>query len=172
MENSKFKKVFELSQKLQEKNDRKLYDELSKIDDKMESFEEFIENERKESEKEISEERKKRVEDAYISKDKIVKDTLTFDLYLFHHTRIDPIEFDENYKPLPLNEKEIYEYGAVVSMEDEKGYYNISGVFGGVEEDDHFAKDKYNALKTKIQNTSEDELLDDIEKQILKQINE
>ena len=46
MENSKFKQVFELSQKLQEKNDRKLYDELSKIDDKMESFEEFIENER------------------------------------------------------------------------------------------------------------------------------
>ena len=57
MENAKFKKVFELSQKLQEKNDRKLYDELSKIDNKMESFEEFVENERKESEKELSNER-------------------------------------------------------------------------------------------------------------------
>lgn len=172
MENDKFKKVFKLSQKLQEKNDKKLYDELFKIDNKMESFDKFLENLRKESEKELSEERKKRVEEAYISKDKIVKESLTFDLYLFHHTRIELIEFDEDYKPLPLNKKEIYEYGAVVSMEDENGYYNISGIFGGIDEDEHFAKDKYIVLKNKIQNTSEDELLDDIENQILKQIND
>ena len=172
MENTNFKKVFELSQKIQEKNVRKLYEELSKHDTQIGTFEEFVANERKESEKEISDERKIKVEDAYISKDKIVKDTLTFDLYLFHHTRIDPIEFDENYKPLPLKEKEIYEYGAVVSMEDETGYYNISGVFGGIDEDEHFAKDKYNVLKSKVEKSSEEELLKDIEEQIISQIND
>lgn len=172
MENTNFKKVFELSQKIQEKNVRKLYEELSKHDKQIGTFEEFVANERKESEKEISDERKIKVEDAYISKDKIVKDTLTFDLYLFHHTRIDPIEFDENYKPLPLKEKEIYEYGAVVSMEDETGYYNISGVFGGIDEDEHFAKDKYNVLKSKVEKSSEEELLKDIEEQIISQIND
>lgn len=172
MENTNFKKVFELSQKLQEKNDRKLYNELSKHDKQIGTFEDFIEQEKKDNNKELSEERKKKVEDAYISRDKIVKDTLIFDLYLFHFKHIDPIEFDDNYKPLPLKEKEVYEYGAVVSTEDKDGYYDITGVFCGIDEDEHFAHDKYNALKSRIEKSSEEELLKDIEKQILKQIND
>ena len=171
MVNDKFIEVFELSNKLQEKNYRKDYENFSKIDKSIGTFEEYVEREKQQSNREIPEEKRKIIDNAYISKDEIEKDTLKFDLYLFHLKHIDPIEFDENYKPLPLKEKDIYEYGTVVSMEDEKGYYNISGVFGGVDSDEHFALDKYNALKLKIQNTSEDDLLNEIKNDILKQLN-
>ena len=74
---------------------------------------------------------------------------------------------DDNYKQLPLKEKELYEYGAVVSMEDETGYYNINGVFGGIEENLNISKEKYNGIKQKIYNMSKDELLNQIENEIL-----
>lgn len=171
MINEKFKEVFELSNQLQEKNYKKDYENLSKIDKSIGTFEEYVEKEKQQSNREIPEEKRKIIDDAYILKDEIEKSTLKFDLYLFKLKHIDPIEFDENYKPLPLKEKDIYEYGAVVSMEDENGYYNISGVFGGVDNDEHFARDKYNALKLRVQNTSEEDLLNEIKNEILKQLN-
>lgn len=172
MINDKFREVFELSNKLQEKNYRKDYKNLSKIDKKIGTFDEYVENEKKSLDREIPAEKKKIIEDAYVAKDTIKKNNLKFDLYLFRLNHIEPLEFDENYRIKPLKEKPIYEYGAVVSLEDEKGYYNISGVFGGVDSDDHIAQDKYNALKSKIKNNSEDSLLDDIKSDILKQLND
>lgn len=166
----KFIEVFELSKKLQEKNYRKDYKNLSKIEKGIGTFEEYVKREREELNREIPAEKKKIVEDAYVSKDTIEKDNLKFDLYLFRLNHIEPIEFDEDYKIKPLKETPIFEYGAVVSLEDEKGYYNISGIFGGVETDDHIAQDKYNVLKTKIKNNSEEDLLDELKSDILKQI--
>lgn len=171
MINEMFKEVFELSNQLQEKNYKKDYENLSKIDKSIGTFEEYVEEQKQQSNREIPKEKRKIIDDAYISKDEIEKSTLKIDLYLFKLKHIDPIEFDENYKPLPLKEKDIYEYGAVVSMEDENGYYNISGVFGGVDNDEHFALDKYNALKSRVQNTSEEDLLNEIKNEILKQLN-
>jgi hypothetical protein len=171
MINDKFIEVFELSKKLQEKNYKKDYKKLSKIDKSIGTFEEYVKREKEELNREIPTEKKKIVEDAYVSKDTIRKENLTFDLYLFRLKHIEPIEFDEDYKIKPLKETPIYEYGAVVSLEDEKGYYSISGIFGGVETNDHIAQDKYNVLKTKIENNSEEDLLDELKNDILKQIN-
>ena len=171
MINDKFIEVFELSKKLQEKNYKKDYKNLSKIDKSIGTFEEYIKKEKEELNREIPAEKKRIVEDAYVSKDTISKENLTFDLYLFRLKHIEPIEFDEDYKVKPLKETPIYEYGAVVSLEDEKGFYNISGIFGGVETDDHIAQDKYNVLKTKIKNNSEEDLLEELKNDILKQIN-
>lgn len=173
MINAKFKEVFDLSNELQIKTCRKVYDGLSKDDKKLIGiFEEFLEQEKKDTEREITPEKRKKIDDAYILKDIIKKDNLVFDLYLIHLKHIDPIEFDENYKPLPLNEKDIYEYGAVVSLDDNSGHYNISGIFGGADTDEHFARDKYNVIKNKISNSSENELLDELKNDILNQINE
>lgn len=171
MTNKKFKEVFELSNQLQEKNNRKLYNQLSKIDKEILTFDEFTKQEKKKLEKEISAENKKLIEESYLAKDSYTKETIQFDLYLFHHTHIEEIEFDNDYKPFPLKQKDIFEYGAVVSLEDESGYYNISGVFGGIDEDEGVAKDKYNALKLKIGSSSEIDLLNEIENDILRQIN-
>lgn len=172
MINDKFKEVFELSQKLHQKELKKVYDELSKIDEKIGTFDEFIKQNKKEQEKEIPPEKKQLIESAYLSKDNIKKENINFNLYLFHRKYIDSIKFDDNYKPLPLREKEIYEYGVVVSMEDESGYYDISGVFGGIDSDEHFARDKYNALKSKVEKSSLEDLLEELKADILKQINE
>lgn len=172
MINTKFKKIYELSNELQEKYYKEDYERLSKIEKDIGTFEEYVNNEKKESNRVIPDDRKKQIEDAYILKDSITKEDIVFSLYLVHFMHTDPIEFDENYKPLPLKEKEIFEYGAVVSTTDETGYYSISGVFGGVENDDHIAQDKYNVLKSRIENTSLDELLDEIENSILEQIND
>lgn len=172
MINAKFKKIYDLSNQLQEKNYRDDYERLSKIEKNIGSFEEYLKNEMNESNRDISDERKKQLEDAYISKDKITKGDIVFNLYLIHFLHTDPIELDDNYKPLPLKENKVFEYGAVVSTSDETGYYSISGVFGGVDNDDHIALDKYNVLKSRIENTPLDELLDEIEKSILEQIND
>lgn len=172
MINTKFKKIYELSNELQEKYYKEDYERLSKIEKDIGTFEEYVNNEKKESNRVIPDDRKKQIEDAYILKDSITKEDIVFNLYLVHFVHTDPIEFDENYKPLPLKEKEIFEYGTVVSTNDEKGYYSISGVFGGVEYDDHIAQDKYNVLKSRIEKTSLNELLDEIENSILEQIND
>ena len=172
MINAKFKKIYELSNELQEKNYKEEYERLSKIEKNIESFEEYVNNEKKLSSRVISDDKKKQIEDAYILKDSIIKEDISFNLYLIHFMHTDPIEFDENYKPLPLKEKEIFEYGIVLTSSDETGYYSISGVSGGVENDEHIAQDKYNALKLRIENTSLDELLNEIEKSILEQIND
>ncbi len=172
MVNAKFKKIYELSNQLQEKYYKEDYERLSKIEKNIESFEEYVNNEKKESNRVISDDRRKQINNAYISKDSINKEDIVFNLYLVHFMHTDPIEFDEDYKPLPLKEKEIFEYGAVVSANDETGYYSISGVFGGIEYDDHIAQDKYNVLKTRIENTPLDELLDEIEKSVLEQLND
>ncbi len=172
MINDMFKEVFELSNQLQEKNYKKDFKKISKIDKNIGTFEEYVKREKEELNKEIPAEKKEIVENAYISKDTINKECLKFDLYLFRLRHIEPLEFDENYKIKPLKETSIHEYGAVISLEDESGYYNISGVFGGTDEDEHIARDKYNALKMKIEKSSEKELLNEIKNDILKQINE
>lgn len=171
MINEKFKEVFELSNQLQEKNYKKDYENLSKIDKSIGTFEEYVEKEKQQSNREIPEEKRKIIDDAYISKDEIEKSTLKFDLYLFKLKHIDPIEFDENYKPLPLKEKDIYEYGAVVSFPVGNYDLDISGVFGGIEEDKENAINKYNQLRQYINMMSEEKLLDAIEKNILKELN-
>ena len=164
-----FKEVFELSKKLQEKNYRKIYDELAKSDKNIGSFDDFF---KKELNKEIPKSDNVDIDSLYILKDIIDKDTMKIYLYLFHYTHFNPLEFDDDYKPLPLTDKELYEFGATVVVENKKEHYDIGGVFGGVEDDEHIAKDKYNALKTKIEKLSEDELLKEIKNNILEQINE
>ena len=171
MINDKFKEVFDLSKKLQEKKYMKDYEELSKFDENIGTFEEYVEQEKKDLNKEMPRKKTKLVEEAYISKDKIKKDNLIFSLYLFQLTHTSPIKFDKDYKPLPLKQNNIYEYGAVASLEDKDGYYDISGVFGGIEPRKDKAEEEYNSLKDKIMNLSENELLDEIKYEILKQIN-
>ena len=172
MINDMFKEVFELSKQLQEKNYKKDFTKISEIDKNIGTFEEYVNREKEELNKEIPVEKKKIIEDAYILKDTISKESLKFDLYLFRLKHIEPLEFDENYKIKPLKETQIFEYGAVISLEDESGYYNISGTFGGVEDTEQIARDKYRALKIKIEKSSSEELLGEIKKDILKQINE
>ena len=53
MINDKFKEVFDLSKKLQEKKYMKDYEELSKFDENIGTFEEYVEQEKKDLNKEM-----------------------------------------------------------------------------------------------------------------------
>lgn len=172
MINDKFKKIYKLSEQLHQKYLKQDYERLLKIDDSIGAFEDYVKDNNRDDDNALSEERKKRVEESYISRDNIENDDITFGLYLFRYNHIDPIKFDDNYKPLPLTEKEIFEYGTVVTLTDEEGYYNISGVFGGIDYDKNNAIKEYNILKNHIKNSSTEEILDEIEKSILDQLND
>lgn len=161
MIDGKFKEVFELSNELHKKNNEGEYNEHFSDNKSIGMDEDYI-----------KQEKQQKIQDAYISKDSYKKENINFDLYLFHFSHTEPIELDDDYKPLPLNNKELYEYGAVISMEDETGYYEISGAFGGIESQEEEAKHKYNTLKNKIEKSLVEELIDELKVDILKQINE
>lgn len=170
MINIKFKKIYELSTELQQKYYRQDYERLLQIDNNIGTFNEFVENENTKL-KNISSDKNQNLNDIYISKDNIQKDNITFELYLIHYIHTDPTMLDKNYHVLPLTEKEIFEYGAIVSLTDDNGFYDISGVFGGIENNKEDAILKYNTLKDMIEKKSIIELLDEIEDSILQQLN-
>lgn len=167
----KFKKIYELSKELQQKYYKQDYDRLLQIDNNIGTFDEYVEHENK-KQKNISSDINKNSNDAYISKDIIQKDNIMFGLYLIHYIHSNPTMLDENYHVFPLTEKEIFEYGATASLTNDSGSYDISGVFGGIEGNKKDAILKYNALKNMIEKKSVMELLEEIEKSILEQLND
>lgn len=171
MINSRFKKIYKLTEKLQQKHLKQDYEKISKIDDSVGTFEEYVDKVKKEMNREVPVSRKKRLEDVFISRDNIEKENITLGLYLFHYQHTDPIKFDDSYKILPLTQKEVYEYGVVATLTEEDGYYNINGLFGGIDFNEDNAKQKYNELKNKLEKMTVDELLDEIEKLVLEQLN-
>ncbi len=164
----RLKKIFDLAKKVEENNYKKEYENLLQIDNSIGSFHDYVKKEEEQfNNVEVD---SKKVEDAYIEKEEIKKDSVLFSLYLIHYNHIDPIEFDNDYKPLPLKEKEIYEYGAIITFDDENGSYNINSLFGGIEEDKTQALKEYNNLKNDILNSSEEDLLKKVENYLLNQL--
>lgn len=164
----RLKKIFDLAKEVEENNYKKEYENLLQIDNSIGSFHNYVKKEEEQfNNVEVD---SKKVEDAYIEKEEIKKDSVLFSLYLIHYNHIDPIEFDENYKPLPLKEKEIFEYGAIITFDDDNGSYNINSLFSGIEEEKTQALEKYNELKNNIQKSSEEELLKEIENNLLSQL--
>ena len=164
----RLKKIFELAKEVEENNYEKEYENLLQIDNSICSFRDYV---KKEDEKfnnvEVD---NKKVEDTYIEKEEIKKDSVLFSLYLIHYNHINSIEFDNDYKPLPLKEKELYEYGTIISFSDNVGKYRINNLLGGIEEDKTLAIKKYAELKNIIQNKSKDELLEMIENNLKNQL--
>lgn len=168
MIDDRLKKIFDLAKEVEENNYKKEYENLLQIDNSIGSFRDYLKKEEEQfNNVEID---SKKVEDAYIEKDEIKKDSVLFSLYLIHYNHIDPIEFDNEYKPLPLKEREIYEYGAIITFDDENGSYDINSLFGGIEEDKAQALKEYNDLKNDILNSSEEDLLKKVENYLLNQL--
>lgn len=107
----------------------------------------------------------------YIFKDDINKGDIYFGLYLINYEHTDPISLDNDYQPLPLNKRLLFEYGVVISFPVDNYDLNISGAFGGIEEDKEIATNKYNQLRQYINTMSEEKILDAIEKKFLKKLN-
>ena len=78
MINTKFKKIYELSNEFQVKYYKEDYERLSKIEKDIGTFEEYVSNENKESNRVIPDDRKKQIENAYILKDSITKEDIVF----------------------------------------------------------------------------------------------
>jgi len=168
MIDDRLKKIFDLAKEVEENNYKKEYENLLQIDNPIGSFRDYVKKEDEQfNNVEVD---SKKVEDAYIEKEEIKKDSVLFSLYLIHYNHIDPIEFDNDYKPLPLTEREIYEYGAIITFDDENGSYNINSLFGGIEEDKAQALKEYNNLKNDILNLSEEDLLKKVENYLLNQL--
>lgn len=144
---------------LHEKQHKEKHEITSKIVDKVELEDSY----KNQNHKDLT--------DVYIFKDDINKGDISFGLYLINYEHIDPIVLDKDYQPLPLNKKLLFEYGAVVSFPVDNYDLDISGIFGGIEEDKDIATNKYNQLRQYINMMSEEKLLDAIEKNILKELN-
>lgn len=164
----RLKKIFDLAKEVEENNYKKEYENLLQIDNSIGSFRDYVKSE-KEKFNNVEVDSKK-VEDAYIEKEVIKKDSVLFSLYLIHYNHIEPIEFDNDYKPLPLKEKELFEYGAIITFDDENGSYNINSLFGGIKENKTQALKEYNDLKNDILNSSEEDLIKKVENYLLNQL--
>lgn len=111
------------------------------------------------------------VNDVFVCRDDVNKDNLSVGMYLINYEHIEPIKLDDDYKPLPLDKKTIFEYGTVISFLYKNQEFNISGMFGGTELSKDSAINKYNELKKYIVDTTEDTLLDAIKNNILEELN-
>ena len=163
----KFKTLYNLIKKLQEKKYIDTYNELAKVDNNIGTLQDFIYSE----ENKYTNDNESSLNDIYIKKDKIQKENLIIDLYLINYEHIDPITLDDNYKPSQLNKRELFEYGTVISLNTVNGLYSINGMFSDVEDEKNSAIIKYDELKNKMANLSEEELLIEIEKRVKFELN-
>lgn len=166
MVEERLEKIYHQMEELQEKKYKEQYDRLLDFDKSIGSFEDYLKRE-----KEIYdnvEVKQDKLADAFLERDSIRKDNISIDLYLIHYNHVDSVQLDENYRPLPLNEREIFEYGSVITFNVNDGQCNINGLFSGIEKDKINAMIKYNDLKEKMYTLSENEILDIIEKDIQK----
>ena len=166
MVEEKLKRIYNLMEELQEKRYKEQYDKLLEIDKNIGTFEDFVKEENAIYDK--VEVKQDKLANVFLERNTIKKDNICIELYLIHYNHVDPVQLDENYKPLPLNEREIFEYGSVITFNIENKQYNINGLFSGIEKDKINAMIKYNDLKEKMYTLSENEILDIIEKDIQK----
>ena len=152
MTNVEFKNIYNLVEKLQLKNYEKEYQRLLALDNEIGSFD-------------------NRHKNAIIINDVIKKKNISINLYLINFKHIEQPELDENYKPLPLREKNIYEYGTVITFEDVSGEYAIENAFSGIEDTKELAEIKYKNLKEEMCKMTEKEIMNKLEKHILDELN-
>ena len=112
-----------------------------------------------------------RHKNAIIINDVIKKGNISINLYLINFKHIEQPELDKNYKPLPLREKNIYEYGTVITFEDVSGEYAIENAFSGIEDTKELAEIKYKNLKEEMCKMTEKEIMNKLEKHILDELN-
>lgn len=163
----KIASIFDLAKELQDKKLKEEYTELAKMDATIGSFDNYKKNEMNNKIKDKNE----MVNDVFVCRDDVNKDNLSVGMYLINYEHIEPIKLDDDYKPLPLDKKTIFEYGTVISFLYKNQEFNISGMFGGTELGKDSAINKYNELKKYIVDTTEDTLLDAIKNNILEELN-
>ena len=163
----KIASIFDLAKELQDKKLKEEYTELAKMDATIGSFDNYKKNEMNNKIKDKNE----MVNDVFVCRDDVNKDNLIVGMYLINYEHIEPIKLDDDYKPLPLDKKTIFEYGTVISFLYKNQEFNISGMFGGTELSKDSAINKYNELKKYIVDTTEDTLLDAIKNNILEELN-
>lgn len=163
----KIASIFDLAKELQDKKLKEEYTELAKMDATIGSFDNYKKNEMNNKIKDKNE----MVNDVFVCRDDVNKDNLSVGMYLINYEHIEPIKLDDDYKPLPLDKKTIFEYGTVISFLYKNQEFNISGMFSGTELSKDSAINKYNELKKYIVDTTEDTLLDAIKNNILEELN-
>lgn len=169
MISSKLKNIYSLVEKLQLKNYEEEYKKLLKLDNSIGSFHDYITKYKKQNNAldSVSELHN----DLIIFRDTIKKENVIFNLYLISFNHTDFPELDGNYKPLPLKEKCIYEYGTYITFEESEGEYTIENAFSGIEDTKEKAERKYETLKKQINELSLEEVIERLEKSVLEQLN-
>lgn len=167
--NNKFKKIYELVEKRQLKDYKKEYTELLSFNNEIGSFEDYVA--KLKDGRQYSYIKNNHYKDAVLFKDVMEKESLLINLYLIKFKHISPPALDEEYKPLPLKEKTIYEYGTVITFEDVSGEYAIENAFSGIEDTKELAEIKYKNLKEEMCKMTEKEIMNKLEKHILDELN-
>ena len=156
----KFKEIYKLAEELQMKYYKEEYENLKRIDSNICTFEEYLDKQLKDINKEENK------SDSIILKDTIKKDNLIINIYLMKFKQIEQVQLDEDYKVLPLDEKTIYQYGAIITLPIEEGFIDINDVFSNTELSEEKAKEDYANLRNHLINLTEEELLNEVEKEI------
>ena len=156
----KFKEIYKLAEELQIKYYKEEYENIKRIDDNICTFEEYLDNQIQKTNVEVNK------DDNIILRDTIKKENLIVNIYLIKFKQTEPVRLDEDYKLLPLEEKIIYQYGAIITMPIEEGFIDINDVFSNYANNEEQAKEEYTKLKNKLEKLSEDEMLIEVEKEI------
>lgn len=168
MNDDRYKKIYDLALELQNKCYKTEYEELLKSDNNIGTFEDYILSA---TTKNNLKRNKKNKRKNYILKDQFVKDNIMINMYMIKFKHIEPVELDEDYKPLPLQEKNIFQYGTIITMQIAEGYITIDDVFSDYKTKEELAKKEYEKLKKHLLNLSKDELLNEMEESIKNALN-
>lgn len=108
--NNNFKQVCELVKKIEMLNMGKCYK-----NDKIKKMEKILFSDEKQTN--FS---KEDIQDRIIKQNQIIKEGLEINIYIIKLKRILPIEFDDDYNMKPIQEKEFYESGIIISKEEQE----------------------------------------------------
>lgn len=108
--NNNFKQVCELVKKIE-----MLYMDKCYNNDKIKKMEKILFSDEKQPN--FS---KEDIQDRIIKQNQIIKEGLEINIYIIKLKRILPIEFDDDYNMKPIQEKEFYESGIIISKEEQE----------------------------------------------------
>ena len=155
----RYEEIYKLVEELQ-----KEYKSLYKIENNLDSFQKYqnVKNSKKNIENKFSNIKDNNI----ILKNTIKKDKIIINIYLIKLKYIKQPQLDKNYKVLPLEEKEIYQYGTIITIPLYECLVDINDVFSNYAYEEEKAKIEYTKLINYLEKLTKEELLNKLENTI------
>lgn len=172
MQNKKFEKLYNDSCKLETYYLKKDYETYFTNDTRFKNSDDYIKYVNNLSDKKEKKEidKNKDIDSHILKQCNIQIDDIRLDIYSFWVEQTQMLDLDDDYNIVEHNKEILYQTGAIVTYEEDKGIWSIENLFTTVVSDKKEALKKYKELCDYLLELSYDELLKKMQEKINEEI--